>query len=278
MYKIFFTLLFSALLNADVYDGVAIVVKDKAITLYDIKTEMKTSKTDAKKAVNVLIRQKLEELEIVERDIVVNSSEVYDDIKQMAARNNLNISEFYDAVRDSSGLTSTELKAKIKQKLLSQRLYAAIAYSSVTEPTESEIHEYYEMHKEDYSHPSSFTVIIYDTTDKAALEEKISNPMYYSPSIQTNEQVLPYERISPELASLLSRTSINNFTAVIPNGKGGFMSFYMKSIESASEGGFQSVREQMMNSIMSEKREQVLGDYFARLRHNADIKVLRTVE
>ena len=41
MYKIFFTLLFTTLLNAQVYDGVAIVVKDKAITLLDIKTEMK---------------------------------------------------------------------------------------------------------------------------------------------------------------------------------------------------------------------------------------------
>jgi len=29
---------------------------------------------------------------------------------------------------------------------------------------------------------------------------------------------------------------------------------------------------------MAQKREQVLGDYFARLRHNADIRTLRDVE
>ncbi|MEA1983457.1 MAG: peptidylprolyl isomerase [Campylobacterota bacterium] len=278
MYKIFFTLLFTTLLNAEVYDGVAIVVKDKAITLLDIKTEMKMSKVDAKKASDILIRQKLEEVEIDERRISVDSSEVYDDIKKMAARNNLNISEFYDAVRESNGMSSTDLKEKIKQKLLSQKLYQTIAYASISEPSDMELEEYYELHKDNYQHPSSFTVIIYDSADKTKLQEKIDNPMFYAPNIATNEQLLPYDQISPELASLLERTALNSFTNVVPNGKGGFMSFYIKEIESAATGGIESVRNQLINSIMAEKREQVLGNYFARLRHNADINVIREVE
>ena len=275
MYKIFLILGLAALLNAEVYDGVAIVVKDRAITLYEIEKEMETSKIDAEKASDVLIRKRLEEVETQERQITVNSSEVYDDIKKTAARNNLNISEFYEAVRESSGLSSTDLKEKVKHKLLSQKLYGAIAYSSVSQPSEEQIEEYYEMHKDSYKHPSSFTVIIYGAKDKARLEEKINNPMFYSPDIQTNEQVLPYDRISPELASLLEKTAINGFTAVIPDGKGGYMSFYIKEIESASDGGVESVKNQIINSIMAEKREQVLGDYFARLRHNADINIIR---
>jgi len=278
MYKTVLFLLFTTFLNAAVYDGVAIVVKDKAITLLDIKTEMKTSHIDAKKAADILIRQKLEEVEIDERKITVSSTEVYDDIKKMASRNNMNISDFYDAVRDSNGLSSTDFKAKMKQKLLSQKLYQAIAYSALSEPSESEVEEYYEMHKDNYKHPAAFTVIIYDSKDKQQLQTKVDNPMFYSPEIATNEQVLPYAKISPELASLLERTSLNSFTPVVPNGQGGFMSFYIKEIESAKEGGLESVREQIVNSIMGDKREQVLGDYFARLKHNADINVIREVE
>jgi len=278
MYKIVLFLLFTTFLNATVYDGVAIVVKDKAITLLDIKTEMKTSHIDAKKAADILIRQKLEEVEIDERKITVSSTEVYDDIKKMASRNNMNISDFYDAVRDANGLSSTEFKAKMKQKLLSQKLYQAIAYSALSEPSDNEIEEYYELHKDNYKHPSAFTVIIYDSKDKNKLQTKVDNPMFYSPEIATNEQVLPFAKISPELASLLERTSLNSFTPVVPNGKGGFMSFYIKEIESAKEGGLESVRDQIVNSIMGEKREQVLGDYFARLKHNADINVIREVK
>ena len=278
MYKILLTFFLAGLLNAEIYDGVAIVVKDKAITLLDLQTEMKLSKVDNKKASDILIRQKLEEVEIDERKIIVSSSEVYDDIKKMASRNNMNISDFYDAVRDSNGLTSTQFKAKIKQKLLSQKLYQAIAYTSISEPSEIEIEEYYNLHKNNYKHPASFTVIIYDSKDKNALQTKVDNPMFYSPEILTNEQVLPYGKISPELASLLERTALNSFTNVVPNGKGGFMSFYMKHIESAKEGGLESVKHQIVNSIMAEQREQVLGNYFARLRDNADINVIRKVK
>ena len=275
MYKILLTLILATLLNAEVYDGVAIVVKDRAITLYEIKKEMATSKVDVKKASDILIRKRLEEIETQERKITVSSSEIYDDIKKTAARNNLNISEFYEAVRESSGLSSTELKEKVKHKLLSQKLYSAIAYSSISQPSEEDVLEYYEMHKDNYKHPSSFTVIIYQAKEKSRIQEKIDNPMFYSPDIATNEQVLPYDRISPELASLLERTALNSFTAVIPDGKKGYMSFYIKEIESAKEGGVESVKNQIINSIMAEQREQVLGDYFARLRLNADINIIR---
>lgn len=275
MRKILLILLFASFLEAKVYDGVAVVVKNEAITMEDIKEEMKTSNVDVQKATDILIRQKLEAAEIKERKIVVSSSEVYDDIKKMASRNNMSISDFYDAVREANGLSSTQLKEKIKQKLQSQKLYSAIAYASIDEPSEEEISEYYQLHKENYAHPASFTVVIYDAASKELLQEKVDNPMFYSPEIATNEQVLPYDRISPELASLLSRTELHTFTPIVPNGKGGFMSFYIKSVESAKEGGLESVKNQIINSIMADKREVVLNDYFTRLRDNADINIIR---
>jgi len=278
MQKIFLTIIFVATLSAQIVDGVAVVVKGSAITLYDIKTEMKTSRTDAKVATDTLIRKRLEKLEIKERKISVSSGEVYDDIKKTAARNNLSVGEFYEAVRNANGLSSQELKEKIKEKLLSQKLYSAIAYTGVSEPSEDEIEAYFRSHKDSFAHPSGFKVVIYQSNNKARLQEKVNNPMFYSPDIQTNEQTLPYNRISPELASLLERTPQNSFTAIVPDGKGGHMSFYIKEIESAKETGLESVRNQIINMIMAEQREQVLGDYFARLRHNADIKMIRTVQ
>ena len=278
MYKIFLTLLFVVTLNAEIVDGVAIVVKGKAITLYDVKKEMELSKVNSQKASDILIRKALEESETSERKISVSSGEVYDDIKKTAARNNLSVNEFYEAVRNANGMSSSELKEKIKYKLLSQKLYSAIAYSAMAQPSDEDVQEYFELHKDDFAHPSAFTAVIYQAKDQARLQEKIDNPMFYSPDIRTNEQVLPYDRISPELAQLLERTPLNSFTPIVPDGKGGHMSFYIKAIESAKEGGIESVRSQIVNQIQASKREQVLGDYFARLRHNADIKMIRDVQ
>jgi len=275
MYKSLLVLLFTTLLTAEVYDGVAIVVKDKAITLFDVKKTMQEAKVDAAHASSILIRQKLEEIEIKQRKINVSNSDVYDDIKKMASRNNMDINDFYEAVRESNGMSSTQLKAKIKQKLLTQKLYMSIAYSALEQPTDDEVTEYFELHKENYKHPSSFTVIIYNSKDKSRLQEKLNNPMFYSPDIQSNEQELPFDRISPELAQLLERTQLNHFTAVIPDGKNGFMSFYIKAITSAKDAGIEGVRSQIVNSIMADKREVVLSNYFGRLRQNTNIKTIR---
>ncbi len=283
MYKFFLTFVFSLFvfsfpLHAKLLDGVAIVVKGSAITLYDIEKEMKLAKVDAKTASDILIRKKLEELETKERKISVTSSEVYEDIKKTAAANNMSVDEFYTAVRESNGLTSTELKKTIKQRLLAQKLYAAIAYSKLSEPSDQEVQEYYELHKKEFMHPSAFDVIVNFAPNKEILQEKIKNPMLYAPQIQTKEETIPYDRISPELASLLQSTPLNSFTPIVPNGKGTFMSFYLKGIKGAQERSLESVKTEIKNKIMAEQREEVLGDYFARLRHNADIKIIRMPE
>ncbi len=275
MYKIFLLLALSLVLNAKMIDGVAIVVKGEAITLYDLKKEMRISNVDVDTASNMLIRQKLEESEIKERKITVSNSEVYDDIKMLSSRNNMSVNDFYEAARNANGISSTELKEKVKAKLLSQKLYSAIAYSSVSQPTEDEIKEYYELHKNNFSHPSGFSVVIYQSKDEKRLQEKIDNPMFSAPDIIQTPQELPYSKISPELAGLLSKTAAGTFTAIIPDGKGGYMSFYMKEIKSMEQIGMKTARNQIINMIMGDKREQVLSDYFARLRTNADITFVR---
>lgn len=278
MYKILLTLLLATMLNAAIYDGVAVVVEDKAITLLDVEKAMQEMHLDAKQVTDALIRKKLEEIEIEKRNISVTSAEVYDDIKKIAQRNHLSISEFYDAVREANGLTSSALKEKIKEKLLSQKLYQAIAMTSMSEPSDEEVQEFFKLHKNELEHPSSFDVIIYNATEKALLEEKVHNPMFYSPQLSSNEQTLEYNKISPELASLLSKTPPDTFTPVLPNGKGGFMSFYVKSVTGAQDEDIESVRPQIINAIMGQKREQILSDYFARLRDNADINIIRMPE
>jgi parvulin-like peptidyl-prolyl isomerase len=275
MYKIFLVFLLSVSLYAELVNGVAMIVKGEAVTLYDLKKEMQTSQVSLEDAKEIWIRKKLEAVEIKERKIKVASSEVYEDIKNIASRNNMNVSELYEAVRSSSGLTSTEFKAKTKDKLLSQKLYSAIAYTSLSQPTEEEAKEYYELHKNDFSHPAGFTVIIYTSKDKSRLQEKIDNPMFYAPDIKTEEKRLEYDKVSPELAGFLEKQKVNTFTPIVPNGEGAQMSFYIKEIETAKEAGFRTTRNQVVNLIMGDKREQVLSDYFARLKGNAEIKIIR---
>ncbi|MCK9472525.1 SurA N-terminal domain-containing protein [Sulfurimonas sp.] len=275
MYKVFLSLFFSALLSAELINGVSVVVKGEAITLYDIKEEMRISNVQADVATNNLIRKKLETAEIDDRHISVTSSDVYDDIKKMAAANKMSIDEFYEVIRNTNGLSSTEFKEKTKEKILSQKLYSAIAYSSIELPDEEELKEYFELHKTEFLRPSAFKVSIYSSQNRAALEKKITIAMFHSDEIQIQGQNLEYGRIPQELSRLLENTKINSFTPIVADPNGSFVSFFLKGIDAPSSVDYESVKNEMINLIMTQKREQVLSDYFARLRNSTDIKVIR---
>jgi hypothetical protein len=277
MNKLFIPLLVVATFaSAKIYDGVAVVVENKAITLYEIQKLMQEQHLDAKHASEFLIRQKLEDGLIQQKKISVSEDEVYADIKQMAQRNHLSIGEFYDAVRESNGLSSAELKKKIKEKLLRQKLYSSIAMQRMGgEPSDEELHDFYELHKKEFRHPESFEVIIYESNQKQKLQAKVMNPMIYDPSIAQNTQVLPFDRISPELASLLEKTPPYHFTPIVPNGKGGFITFYVQKVTQSQGDHFETVRNQVLNALMNEKREKILSDYFARMKDNSDINIIR---
>ena len=275
MYKFLLSMICVVSLSAEMVGGVAIIVEDRAITLKDIENEMATSNVSKQRAIDALIRQKLEETEVQKRKITVSSGEVYDDIKKTAKRNNMSVNDFYEAALNSRGINSTEVKEKTRKKLLASKLYGSVAYAKLKEPTDERLQEYFELNKSTFIHPASFTTVIYQTKKKEVLEAKIQNPMFYSQEVVTDEQVLPYAKISPELAKLLTNTKLNTFSPILPDGRGGYMSFYIKDIEGAQEASFESMKGQIQNTLMSEHREKILGDYFARLRHNADITVLR---
>ncbi len=278
MYKIFLTLIFVASLNAELVNGVALIVKGAPITLYDIKDEMRISNVDVKSATDTLIRKKLETIELQERKISVSSADVYDNIKKTASANGMSVNDFYEAVRKSRGLSSTEFKEKTKERILSQKLYHSISYRSVIEPSDDEAKEYFELHKKEFTRPISFDVVVYNSKNKKILKKKTGNPMFFSSEITKKETTLVYENISPELANFLENSKVKNFTQIIPDGKGAYLSFYLKKIEHSQKSDFQSHKDRVITMIMGDKREQVLSDYFARLRNNAEIEIIREVK
>lgn len=270
----FLFFLISITLYAGIIDGVAILVKQEPITLSDIREAMKKEGKDLQTTADDLIRHKLETQEVRERKIVVSNEEVYREIEKMAGQNNLSVQGLFDAMQSVRNLTSSEFKAKIKQKLLNQKLYGAIAFSHMEEPTADEEAEYYRMHINEFTHPESFTLTAYRAREKSKLQEKLNNPMFYSPEVSSEEMELYYNAINPKLAAILNKTPLNTFTPILPDGRGS-LSFFVHAKNKPVTQSLDSVRKSIANTMMGERRRQVLNDYFARLRLNADIQIIR---
>jgi FKBP-type peptidyl-prolyl cis-trans isomerase (trigger factor) len=277
MRKFFLTLLLTSFLFSaeTVIDGIAITIDGEVITLYEIKQEQALSNLSVRQTVDQLIRLKLEHLEAKERHIKVTNQEVIDDLKDMAKKNNLSLSQLYDAMNSSKHLTEFQVKEKTKERLLKDKIFNAIAMSEMEEPSDDEVEEYYELHLDDYTAPKSIDAILYSSSSKQDLQKKVSNPMMHIPSVKTEKIELETAKINPRLAEILIKTKDNHFSPILPQGKDAHMSFYVVEKIGMNTPPLALIRTQVENTIMEHKREQILSEHFQRMRVNANIKVLR---
>lgn len=273
------SLLLSSLLLASLWSapigGVAIMVKNSPITLYEVQQEMKQSKTSAQQSADTLIRKKLEQLEASEKKITVTPAEVQEELERMAKQNNLSMEKFLDAMQTARGISQSELKEKLEESLTGQKLYNSIAFSIMAQPTASEEAEYYQLHLDEFSQPEKYVVTTFISSTAEALQVKIEDPMRNVENVASKDETIPSKAINPQLAQILNKIEVGKFGPILPNGENGFMSFYMKDKPNLVTENLDSVRPQISNAIMGEKRNQVLNDYFTRLRLSADIKVVR---
>lgn len=258
--------------------GVSVLVKNSPITLYEIEQEMKQSGTNAKQSADTLIRKKLEQLEAQEKKITVTPTEVSEEIARMAAQNNLSVEQFLNAMQTVRGIGEKELKTKVEETLKGQKLYQSIAFSKMGQPTSEEEAEYYQLHLDEFSRPESFEVTTYVADSQQSLQAKIADPMREVPNVRSKDETIVFGAIHPQLAQILNKIPEGHFGPILPNGKNGFMAFYMKDKINVVTENLDSVRPEIANAILAEKRNQVLNDYFTRLRLSADIKVLRLPE
>lgn len=259
---------------AGMVDGVAILVKQEPITLSDIRDAMQKDGKDLQTTADSLIRTRLEAQEAKERKISVTKEEVHEELEKMAEQNNLSVAKFFDAMQSARGLSSSDLRSKVKKKLLNKKLYSAIAFSHMEPPSPEEEEEYYEMHMSEFSHPEYFKLTAYRSADKGRLQEKINNPMFYSPEVNSEEMMLYFDKINPKLAQILNETPLHSFTPILPDREGS-LSFYINEKSEPITNSLENVRAEISNTMMGERRGQVLNDYFARLRLNADIQIIR---
>jgi len=279
MKKLLLTLIFVPFLllaqNSNVISGIAITIDEEVITLYEIKQEQAITHRSIKQTVDQLIRLKLERLEAKKRHIKVTNQEVLDDLKQTAEKNNMTLSQLYEAMRSSKDLSESQVKKKTKERLLKDKLFNAIAMSEMEEPTDEESKEYYELHLDEYTAPKSIDATLYTSNSKKDLQQKTKNPMLYLPSVKTENIELITAKINPRLAEMLIKTKENHFTPVLPQDKTTYMTFYVVKKKEMNTPPLNLIRTQIENKIMEAKREQILGEHFQRMRVNANIKVLR---
>ena len=146
--KFLILLLIAGWLNAALTNGVAVIVNENVVTLYDIDEAMTKKNLSQNQAITMLIDKILYEDEISRFNISVSQSDIDDYLVKLAQSNGMSLEQFQIAVKRQQSYTL--FLGNIKKRLLNQKLISKIASGKLKIASDEDMKLYYENNIEQF--------------------------------------------------------------------------------------------------------------------------------
>jgi len=276
MRKILPLLLFALISSqAEIIDAIAIDVDGEPITTLEIQAVQEKLKMSKRAAVEALIKDRLEKGAIDRANIEISPSEVDAKIEEIAQARGLNRADMVSTL-SKKGLTWESYREQLAVEMKKEQFFKRNIASSISRPTEDELKVYYEVNRDSFSSNaiSQMSLIVYASNSSKKLQEAMQNPMRRVDGVQQKSILASSNEMNPKLFSLIENTEEGSFTQPINTGRG-FVAYYIKSKSSQGQGGFESVKNDVMMRWMQEERVKAGRNFFNKLKNDADIRVIR---
>ena len=260
------------LYSAQMINGIAAIVENEPITLYEVyslKEQLRASEQDA---LNLLIRDRLEDAQIKNLNISVTPFELNDRIEAIAKQNGMTNSQFRSSIQ-AQGMDFLEFKNNIEKKMLQEKLYKSILAEAGKNVNEQKAKMYFDANPDKFKVFSTAKVVLYRAKNPEELEAQKTSPSLLS-SVQTQELSLDYQSIDPRLAAIIAGTNNGEFTQIL-QGADSFDMFYVKEKIGSYTPSFADVKDNVINELYQGEQEKLMADYFDKLRAKAKIQILR---
>lgn len=258
---------------AGLVDGISVVINKEPITLYEIYKYSEHFKISKKQALDVLVRQKLEDAQIKKLGIDANMFEIDDYIEKLAKQNNMSQFDFLQALRDQK-VNIDDYKKDIKTKIKRDKLYKRIIQKKMGEISEEDLKNFYNTNKEKFIYANTYKVSLFTSTNKASLQAIQKNPMLRPSDVNIQDEELENAKLNPNLQAILAQTPVNNYTQILPtNNK--YTMFYVIAKKDLSYLDFDKIKNNLYGIVYKQKEQETLNDYFEKLKSSANIVVLR---
>ncbi|MEA2019057.1 MAG: peptidyl-prolyl cis-trans isomerase [Campylobacterota bacterium] len=257
---------------AGLVNGIAIIVNDTPITLYDIDKMAQSKKVSKQKAADILIDEKIYEQELKNKNISVDIFDVDNYIEKLAASNKMNTLDFKALVRQQQNYEL--FKENIKKQLLHQKLIRKVAAGKLKTASPKDIQIFYNNNKEQYKIANTIDVVAYVSKNKKLLNQLKSNPMLQDKSIMIQNITLKQNELTPQSKYILNSTKVKQFSAIFAQNKN-YNMFFIKEKKDIKRLTLDEVKDNIFQNIMKKREQNYLKEYFETLKITADIKVIR---
>ncbi|MBE0492281.1 MAG: peptidyl-prolyl cis-trans isomerase [Sulfurospirillum sp.] len=276
--KLFFrtfivTLLLTNLAIAGIINGIAIVINKEPITLYEVYKYAQQLNINNKEAIEILVRQKLEDAQIKELGINTDDFELDRAIDNLALKNGISTFDFTKMLQTQNIKIQT-YKKDLARKINRDKLYQRVLPQKIQAINESELQTFYDTNKNQFTIADRINVIAYISKNETDLQAITQNPMMAPQGVVVQEQSLEFIKLDARLQGILANTQERNFTQVIKLGDSATL-FYIKEKQGVSYLPFEQVKNNIYNVMYNEREQKAMDDYFEKLKSSATIEVFR---
>lgn len=259
-------------LNAGLINGIAISVNEYPITLEDIDNKMQEMKITKESAIAALIDEALYQQSLEKYNVSVDNFDVDNYIEKIAKNNKMSSFEFKNAVKQQENYDA--FLEKIKLQLRHQKLISAIASNNLIMANEEDLKIYYNNNISQFKIAKKIDAIHYTSKDKNVLEQLKTNPLLADSNLEVNNVTFDIDTVSPQMRYVLSQTKEKAFSSIFPENKTYNMVFVSKKL-TIEEIPFETVQDNIFNTIMTQRENDYLKNYFENLKITAEIKFLK---
>jgi len=261
--------------QAQIIDAIAIDVNGEPITTLEIQAVQAKLHMSKKASIEALIKDRLEKSAIEKANIEISPQEIDDKIEQIANARRLTKDDMRKALA-KNGLTWEAYKKQLSTEMKKEKFFAQNIASSISRPTDEDLKLYYETHKDKFSAQSisQISMIAYSSNSSKKLLEAMQNPMRQIEGVVQKSILASSNEMNPALYNLINSTPEGKFTKPINTGRG-FVAYFIKSKSNQTNGGFESVKNQVTMAWMQEERIKASQNFLNKLKNSADIRVIR---
>lgn len=275
IYKIliaFFCVFFLSSANAKYINGISAIIDGEIITDYDIQKLIDALKISPSQALNILIRQKLEDAQIKAMEINPSEIEINAQMSQIGARSGFKDWSDFEKALKNQGVNINDFRAQVKNNIALEKLYSNITNRPNANITQENARRFYQNNKSLFSRFINATITQYSSQNAQDLEKlKAKKP---NNALSAKAQKISATSTDARLVELVANTKIGDFTPIIPQG-GFYVMFKINDKDGIYTPNFEDIEENVAQAMIAQEKEAMIEDYFNKLRVSANIQIIK---
>jgi hypothetical protein len=261
--------LLSTFSSAKMIDAIAMIVEGEPVTTAEIQALQSRANLSKQQAIDLLIQDRLQKAAM--KDIVIPEDEIDKEIQRIAQQNGLTVEKMQKILK-KQGIRWAKYRKTIREALKKRHFFKEKVAPTIPTPTEDELMQFYQAHKEMFVIPSTISVTEYSTSSEKALQKFLRNKS--GKGVRKKSRTLYTKDINPALMGMLLQTPIGHFTKPM-NAGDRYIAYEVKAKSGKTQMSFDAAKNAVAARWHQQQQEEALKDYFQKMKTEANIKIIR---